>query len=239
MAQPLTDTQIERYSRQIILHEVGARGQRALLGSRVALLGSGGLSSVTALYLAAAGVGRLDLYSLIDEHAAAAAHLCEEIGALNPDVRSTSQPGHGLDETEIASCDAIVATTGDEALLRAATARAALENRPLIAGGLMGGQGWLAVVAPDAMSESCALCPATALQRAGTERVRHPFEPVVAGVIGSRQAVEVVKLLLGIKRSDIETWLHFDAEASTLEERFFRHRGDCPRAASATSRAPS
>jgi molybdopterin/thiamine biosynthesis adenylyltransferase len=240
MAQALTETQIHRYSRQIILHEVGAKGQRLLLGTRVALIGSGELPSVTALYLAAAGVGRLDLYHVGPEGAAAAARLCEEIRALNPDVRWTSSSGRGVDEAEITRCDAVVAATDDEALLRAATARAVVGRRPLIAGGVAGARGWLAVVAAAVTKESCALCPAVANREAKAERPGDPFEPIAAGVIGSRQAVEAVRLLLGIGPPPaVETWLHFDAEASTFEERVFRHRQDCPLAAPATAGTPS
>ena len=59
---PLLDAQIERYSRQIIMPEIGGRGQQRLLESAVALVSSGPLTAPIAVYLVAAGIGRLDIH---------------------------------------------------------------------------------------------------------------------------------------------------------------------------------
>ena len=79
--KPLTTEQIQRYSRHFLLPQVGEKGQRKLLRSKVLLIGAGGLGSPTALYLAAAGVGRPKVESGM-----------EAIRALNPDVNVIPLP---------------------------------------------------------------------------------------------------------------------------------------------------
>ena len=75
----LTDVQIDRYSRQIILPEVGGRGQERLLAARVALIGAGVMAATAARYLTGAGIGELRL-------SADLAALSDELRDLNPDV---------------------------------------------------------------------------------------------------------------------------------------------------------
>ncbi|MCK4850623.1 MAG: HesA/MoeB/ThiF family protein, partial [Phycisphaerae bacterium] len=79
----LTEQQIERYSRQIILKEVGAPGQEKLLASRVLIVGTGGLGSPAALYLAAAGVGKL---GIIDADRVNVANLQRQIIHFSNDI---------------------------------------------------------------------------------------------------------------------------------------------------------
>ena len=102
----LTEEQVRRYSRHLILPEIGGKGQRKLLQSRVLLIGAGGLGSPAALYLAAAGVGTLGIvdFDVVDlsnlqrqilHHVADVGlpkvqSAVETIGALNPDVKVLS-----------------------------------------------------------------------------------------------------------------------------------------------------
>jgi len=79
----LTDTQLERYSRHIILNEVGAKGQQKLLESKVLIIGTGGLGSPAAMFLAAAGVGTI---GLVDFDAVELSNLQRQIIHFTPDV---------------------------------------------------------------------------------------------------------------------------------------------------------
>src|SRR6185369_8396954 len=115
-----SDAQIDRYSRQIILPQIGAQGQQRLLQSAVAVGGDGALAEVVALYLAGAGVGRIALQG-IDREALRAA-----IMDLNPDVE--------VRFGELGGADLPLLCNGTLAQID----RAAASRRPVIAGG----DGW-------------------------------------------------------------------------------------------------
>ena len=83
MSQPLTDEQIERYARHIMLPEVGGAGQARLLASKVLLVGAGGLGSPLALYLAAAGVGTL---GIVDDDVVSLSNLQRQIAHKTRDI---------------------------------------------------------------------------------------------------------------------------------------------------------
>src|SRR5271169_5384355 len=97
----LNHQQIERYSRQIILPQLGGRGQETLLAHSIAIVGSDGLSTTAALYLAGAGVGRLLLSAPLPLSA---------IDGLNPDCRTTALPTPLTRAVadEVAGCDTVL-----------------------------------------------------------------------------------------------------------------------------------
>lgn len=107
MLGQLTESQIRRYSRQILLPEVGGRGQRKLLAARVRLRGSGEVAATAGVYLAAAGVG----LAVLDE-GEAAARMAARMHGINPEVRA--QIGGALDDVDLA-----VDATGDPPVARA------------------------------------------------------------------------------------------------------------------------
>ena len=132
----LTDAQIDRFSRQIVLPQIGGTGQKRLLASSVAIAGDGALTETVALYLAGAGIGRIALFG------AAAAALRGELLALHPDAQVSAAPGR------LAECqaDLLVACDLPLAALDAATAA----GRPMIAGGAATDRGWLVIaVTPE------------------------------------------------------------------------------------------
>src|SRR5262245_29954543 len=133
----LSDAQIDRFSRQIILPEIGAGGQQRLLQSSIALAGGGALADVAALYLAGAGVGRIALHGV--DRAALRARLLD----LNPDLDVTEA------SDAFGDCAADVLVACD--IAPAQLVRAAASRRPIVAGGAGGPHGWL-VVAADAQT---------------------------------------------------------------------------------------
>jgi hypothetical protein len=117
MERSLTDAQVELYSRQILLQEVGGIGQKKLLGSAVLLVGEGAAVEVTASYLAGAGVGRLDLLCATNETASSELRDAERSRAIaalaplaerNPDVRigERTAPPARLDEYDVVLVEA-------------------------------------------------------------------------------------------------------------------------------------
>ncbi len=120
---PLTEEQIRRYSRQILLPEVGGRGQRRLLAARVWLAGSGGIAEFAGLYLAAAGVGRIGVTGGASgpEAGAAgspdrAAELALRLAGVNPDARVTAWPEvAGAEDltARLADLDLVLAVSGE------------------------------------------------------------------------------------------------------------------------------
>lgn len=203
-APTLSDAQVERYSRQIVLREIGGAGQARLLATSVLLLGGGPLAEMAALYLAGAGIGRIALFQATDS-------LADAVRDLNPDV--AVEHGAAVDATYdvVVACDAEPA-----AIARAAT------GRTIIAAGLSDAGGWLVIAAPGGACASC-----VALRHAGQQHAACPeLVSVAAGVLGSLITLEVLKRRLG-RGSPPAGELHFDVVQSTLSEHPIAHHADC------------
>ena len=206
----LSDAQIDRYSRQIILPQIGAQGQQRLLQSAVAVGGDGALAEVVALYLAGAGVGRIALQG-IDREALRAA-----IMDLNPDVE--------VRFGELGGADLLLLCNGTLAQIDGAAA----SRRPAIAGG----DGWL-VVASNA--SICVSCGARAAIASAAVASTSDLDSPARGVIGSLMALAAVKFLVGIGDPPRHAWLRFDPPRSALTEHPFERAADCPTCANARS----
>ena len=191
----LTDEQIDRYSRQIILPEVGGVGQSKLLAASVGLAGAGPLVEWAALYLAAAGVGRLCL-----SPAGAKADLL----ALNPDCRVDA--GDEQDRLDAVLADALDAA----ALARAALAWAA--GVPVVLASALGPSGAIAVARVSDPASACPRCCAPA----ATSRRDHG--PAAAPFVATVATTEVLKLLLGVGAPLCARRLSYDAHAQTVVE---------------------
>src|SRR5579884_1935152 len=243
----LTAEQRERYSRHLLLPEVGAEGQQKLLDARVLLLGAGGLGSPAGLYLAAAGVGTL---GIVDNDAVDLSnlqrqviHSSERIGvskvdsaeqtitALNPDVRVEKYPVRLGPENimEIIEGYDVVVDGLDNFptryLLNDASVRLGI---PVVSAAILGFEGQLSVFKP--FEGPCYRClfpvppPAELAPSCGANGVLG----VLPGTMGLLQATEVVKLILGEGDPLIGRLLMYDALAATFTEVRVRRDPDCP-----------
>jgi sulfur-carrier protein adenylyltransferase/sulfurtransferase len=239
--------QRERYSRHLLIPEIGVEGQQKLLDAKVLLLGAGGLGSPTALYLAAAGVGTLgivdddevDLSNLQRQ----VIHTSERIGvskvdsaeesihALNPDVKVVKYKMR-LDSSNIMEIidgwDVIVDGVDNfptRYLLNDATVRLKI---PVVSASILGFDGQLSVFKP--YDGPCYRClfreppPAELAPSCGANGVLG----VLPGTMGLLQATEVIKLIVGIGEPAIGRLLLYDALGATLTEVRVHRDPDCP-----------
>jgi molybdopterin/thiamine biosynthesis adenylyltransferase len=243
----LTPEQRERYSRHLLIPEIGLEGQLKLLESKVLLLGAGGLGSPVALYLAAAGVGTLgvvdndvvDLSNLQRQ----VAHSNDRIGIpkvdsaeisikeINPDVNVVKYQTR-LDASNIMEIiegyDVIVDGVDNfptRYLLNDATVRLGI---PVVSASILGFDGQLSVFKPH--EGPCYRClyptppPAELAPSCGANGVLG----VLPGTMGLLQATEVVKLVAGAGEPLIGRLLLYDALAATFTELKVRRDPDCP-----------
>lgn len=243
----MDDNTLLRYSRQIMLPQVDAAGQERLLGATALIVGMGGLGSPAALYLAAAGVGRLliadadtvDLSNLqrqvihrdADIGRPKVASARDTLRALNPGVvvemLETRLEGEAL-EAAVARADVVVDASDNFPTRFAINAACVRRRTPLVSGAAIRFEGQVCVFHAEREGSPCYRC----LYGEGAELPETCSEngviaPLV-GIIGSLQALEAVKVLLGIGETLDGRLLLFDALA--MEWRTLRLRRDsaCP-----------
>ena len=216
----MTDDQLLRYSRHILLNEIGIEGQERILASRVLMVGAGGLGSPAALYLGSAGVGHLtvvdhdvvDLTNLQRQIAhtservglAKTVSLQAAIGALNPEVQVTSlsqRADAALLDVEVARADVVLDCCDNFATRHAINAACVRHRKPLVSGAAIRFDGQICVYDPRDDEGPCYACvfpPGDDFEetRCATMGV---FAPLV-GIIGAMQAAEALKLLCGVGR---------------------------------------
>jgi hypothetical protein len=213
----LSEAQTERYSRQIILPEIGARRQRRLLDSWVVVRGAGMLARTVALYLTGAGVGRLDLHC----GRAEAAVLFDDLADVNPDVTVRVS----WEDCPTPDGDVLVDVEANPTRLEAWLRAASLDGRRLLAAGTAGSRGWLAVPGREGRRG----CPVCIAREAGTHDAPRgdPLAGALVGTVGSLLSLEVLASLLDWDPGREGRWLQFDAEAMSLEERQVPPHRDC------------
>lgn len=214
---PLTDPELDRYARHIVLRELGGAGQRRLRAARVLVVGAGGLGAPVLLYLAAAGVGRI---TVADDDAVGLSNLqrqviftTDDLGApkaeaaaaalarLNPHVAVTPLLRRitADDSALVAGHDLVLDGTDSFASRQAVNAACVAAGVPLIAGAIAQWEGQVALYDP-ARGGPCLAClfpeaPAPGLAPSCAEA---GVVGALPGVVGSLMALEAVKLIAGI-----------------------------------------
>lgn len=217
--------QVERYSRQLILSQVGDAGQARLSAGRVLVVGAGGLGSAAALYLAAAGVGtiglldsdRVDLSNLQRQLLHGTPDLgrlkvdaaADRLANLNPtiEVERLERRLSAANATEIVARYDLVVDGSDNLATRHALNHACVAaGKPLIHGAILQFYGQATVIAPGGRPCYHCLFPETP-ETTGPNCQTAGVMGAVAGVIGSIQALEAIKWILGASSSLIgELW---------------------------------
>ncbi|HLK24884.1 MAG TPA: HesA/MoeB/ThiF family protein [Caulobacteraceae bacterium] len=205
-----TDAEVERYARHLVLREIGGPGQQALKGASVAIVGAGGLGAPAALYLAAAGVGRI---RLIDPDVVALSNLqrqilyatndvgrvkveaaAERLAGLNPEVAFETRDAHldpGNAEELLRGVDLVLDGTDDFATRFAVSDAAVRLDIPLVSGAIGRWTGQIGVF----KGRPCYRCFVPELPPDAETCSVVGVIGALAGVIGAMMAVEAVKLI--------------------------------------------
>lgn len=244
----MTDDELLRYSRHILLDELGIEGQERLLASHAVVVGAGGLGSPVALYLASAGVGHITLMD--HDHVDATnlqrqiAHTLARVGqpkaesarvamyAINPHVRIDTlvqRADAALLQTVLPSAHVVLDCTDNFATRQLLNQACVLHRVPLVSGAAIRWAGQLAVYDSRHSHSPCYACifapdDAPEETRCATMGV---FAPLV-GTIGSLQAGEALKILSGLGSPLVGQLLTFNAHTLATRQLRLLRDPDCP-----------
>ena len=234
----MDDDQLLRYSRHILLNEIGIEGQAKILGAHVLIIGAGGLGSPVALYLGSAGVGRI---TIVDDDVVDVTNLQRQIAhtmarvgqaktasaqvaieAINPEVRVTSiaaRADAALLAQWVAQVDVVVDCSDNYKTRHAINAACVKHRKPLVSGAAIRFDGQVSVFDARLAQSPCYACvfpPDDSFEetRCATMGVLAPM----VGIIGAMQAAEVLKLLSGAGQSLVGRMLMLDGLAMEWNE---------------------
>ena len=234
----MTDDQLLRYSRHILLDDIGIEGQERLAGAHALVIGAGGLGSPVALYLGSAGVGRI---TLVDDDAVdltnlqrQIAHTTARVGQpkalsaqqaiadLNPDVQVTplvQRAGPQQLDALVATADVVLDCCDNFATRQAVNAACVRHRKPLVSGAAVRFDGQLSVYDPRNAQSPCYACvfPPDADVQETQCATLGVFAPMV-GIIGAMQAAEALKLLAGVGTSVVGRLLMLEGRAMEWSE---------------------
>jgi molybdopterin/thiamine biosynthesis adenylyltransferase len=243
-----TPEQVQRYARHLILPEVGGAGQRKLLNTSVLLLGAGGLGSPAAMYLAAAGIGKI---GIVDFDAVDASNLQRQIlhgvddlgrpkvesaadtlRSLNPDVEVVEHPIHVNSENAFevfGPYDVILDGTDNFPTRYLANDAAYLLGKPLVYGAIYRFEGQ-ATVFDAARGCGCYRClfPTPPPPGAVPSCAEAGVFGVLPGIVGSLMAFETIKYVLKIGEGLVGRLLVFEGMDMTFRTLNLRRNPDCP-----------
>jgi len=242
-----TPEQLTRYSRHFLLPEVGEAGQAKLLDAKVLLLGAGGLGSPTALYLAAAGVGTLGIvdHDVVDlsNLQRQILHTNDRIGmpkvesariainALNPDVRVVAHQERLSSENVMQifkDYDVIVDGCDNFPTRYLVNDACVMLGKPNVHGSIFQFEGMASVFAPGRGPCYRCLFPEPPPPGAAPSCAEAGVLGVLPGLVGCVQALETIKLILGVGRPLIGRMVHFDTLSMEVRVNRLRRDPECP-----------
>lgn len=242
----LSSSELARYSRHLALQEVGAAGQQKLKAARVLIIGAGGLGSPAALYLAASGVGtigvldcdRVDVSNLqrqviydvhsIGRHKAAAAK--ERLLALNPEIEPIAHQAelNAGNALEIIDAYDLVLDGTDRFTTRYVTNDACvILRKPLVSAAIHRFEGQAMTYVPGGGPCYRCLFPQPPSDGLVPNCAQAGVLGVLPGVMGTIQATEAIKLIVGVGEPLLGRLLTYDALAMRFDELRFERRVDC------------
>lgn len=246
MVQALTEEQVLRYSRHILVPQIGGKGQRKLLSSKVLVVGVGGLGSPAAMYLAASGVGQL---GLVDFDAVESSNLhrqplhhfhqlgkrkvasaAETIAHLNPDVQVVPYDLKLSSENIIdiiGGYDVVLDGSDNFPTRYLVNDACVLAGKPNVYGSIFLFEGQATVFMPGKGCYRC-LYPTPPPPGSVPSCQEAGVLGVLPGVVGLIQATEAIKLLLGIGESLAGTLLLYDALNMEFQRLKIRRNSACP-----------
>ena len=244
----MDDAQLLRYSRHILLEEIGIEGQEKLLASHALIIGAGGLGSPVALYLGSAGVGHITVvdHDVVDvtnlqrqiAHNLArvgrpkAESVREAIAAINPDVLVSplvQRADEALLNALVPQADVVLDCTDNFAIRHAINRACVKHAKPLVSGAAIRMDGQLSVYDTREARLPCYACVFP--ENAGLEETRCAtlgvFAPLV-GIVGSMQAAEALKLLTGLGSRLSGQLLMLDARDMAFHQIALPRNAQCP-----------
>ena len=243
----MEDDQLLRYSRHILLNEIGVDGQEKILASHALIVGAGGLGSPVALYLGSAGVGHI---TVVDHDTVDMTNLQRQIihtmdrvgqpkvtsaqvavAAINPEIQFTpvmARADARLLDTLVAQADVVLDCCDNFVTRHAINAACVKHRKPLVSGAAIRFDGQVCVYDPRDTHSPCYACvfpPDTTFEetRCATMGV---FAPLV-GIIGSLQAAEALKLLSGAGRPLTGRLLMLDGRSMEFTEVRIGRQSSC------------